>query len=71
MYEHKQCLIKGFSERYHLTKLVYFEETDEVGVAIAREKRLKNWHRDWKLNLIRGVNPEFRDLADERYENFG
>lgn len=64
MYEHKNHLIKGFSTRYNLTKLLYYEETDDICAAIAREKQLKNWHREWKMNLIKKTNPKFIDLAD-------
>jgi putative endonuclease len=46
-------------------KLVYYEETDEVESAINREKQLKNWHRDWKTNLINHFNPDWRDLSKE------
>lgn len=61
--EHQSGLIKGFSQRYKLVKLVYFEEFSSIGDAIRREKQLKNWHREWKLNLIKTVNPLFNDLA--------
>lgn len=64
MDEHRSGLIKGFSQRYRLKYLMYFEETDDITAAIGREKQLKNWHRDWKLNLIRSVNPTLDDLAD-------
>ena len=62
MYEHKNKLVNGFSKRYNLNKLLYFKKTDNVEVAIQREKQLKNWHRQWKLNLIKENNPEFKDL---------
>ena len=61
-YEHKSGEIEGFTEKYKLHKLVYYEITNSVEAAIAREKQLKNWHREWKLNLIRQSNPELRDL---------
>lgn len=64
MFEHKQGGIKGFSQRYHPTKLVYFEETDDATAAIVREKQLKNWHRGWKMNLIKKNNPKIIDLSD-------
>ena len=63
MSEHKAGTVVGFSKRYNLKKLVYLEEFSEVREAIAREKQLKNWHRDWKLNLIRQENPEMEDLS--------
>jgi len=65
MYEHKNELAEGFTKRYHIKKLVYFEVTDDVAAAIEREKQLKRWHRDWKINLIKENNPEFKDLYDE------
>ncbi|MFZ2969925.1 MAG: GIY-YIG nuclease family protein [Minisyncoccia bacterium] len=64
-YEHKHKLIKGFSSRYHLEKLVYYETFDDINSAIRREKQLKNWHRDWKINLVVEVNPGFSDLNIE------
>lgn len=63
--EHKNKLVEGFTAKYNLDKLVYFESTEEVKVAIAREKQLKNWHRDWKINLIKSMNPDFNDLYEE------
>ena len=68
MGEHRQGMYDGFSKRYHLKYLMYFEETDDVGGAIAREKQLKNWHRQWKINLIRSVNPGMDDLAATWYD---
>ena len=62
IYEHKQELVEGFSKRYKLKKLVYFEEFSGAEEAINREKQLKNWHHDWKINLIKKVNPELNDL---------
>jgi putative endonuclease len=69
VYEHKHELVEGFSKRYNLHKLVYFEETDDVSRAIDREKQLKNWHRDWKMNLIKQGNPEFKDLAADWFDD--
>jgi len=60
--EHKSRLIGGFSKKYHLTRLIYFEDCSRIEDAIAREKQLKNWHREWKLNLIRNFNPDLKDL---------
>jgi putative endonuclease len=65
VYEHKNKLIEGFSKNYNLTKLVYFETTNEIESAIRREKQLKNWHRQWKINLIESINKEWRDLSEE------
>lgn len=61
--EHKSNLIDGFSKRYQCHKLVYFEEYGDVDQAIEREKQLKNWHRKWKINLIKSINPDMRDLG--------
>lgn len=63
LFEHRTGLVEGFTKRYRLKKLVYLEEYNDINEAIAREKQLKNWHREWKLNLIRKVNPEFNDLS--------
>jgi putative endonuclease len=63
IYEHKHKLVKGFTQKYNCTKLVYFEETSNVISAITREKQLKNWHRDWKMNLVTGFNPNWEDLS--------
>lgn len=63
IYEHKNKLIEGFSSRYNLSKLVYFEITNNIEDAIAREKQLKRWHREWKINLIKKANPKFCDLS--------
>ncbi len=63
MYQHKNRMIDGFSRKYQLTKLVYFEQSNEVVTAIQREKQLKNWRRAWKIALIEKGNPEWLDLA--------
>lgn len=62
-YEHKNKLIEGFTKKYNLTKLVYFETFNRIEDAIRREKQLKNWHRKWKINLIELVNKEWKDLS--------
>lgn len=61
--EHKQKQIKGFTHKYNCTKLVYYDTTDDVSAAITREKELKNWHREWKENLINEFNPKWEDLT--------
>ena len=63
MYEHKNKLVEGFTEKYNIDILVYFENIDSPEVAIEREKQLKRWHRNWKINLVRKFNPEFKDLS--------
>ncbi len=65
IFEHKNELIEGFSKRYKLKKLVYFEDCSTINDALIREKQLKNWHRLWKLNLIKSMNPDFKDLDAE------
>lgn len=56
---------KGFTYRYNLTQLVHFERIGGIKIAIQREKQLKNWHREWKINLIKESNPEMVDLAKD------
>lgn len=68
IYEHKNGLMDGFSKKYNLKKLVYYEICDDITNAIQREKQLKNWHRDWKINLIEKENPNWDDLAESFYE---
>ncbi|WP_394172938.1 GIY-YIG nuclease family protein [Thalassotalea litorea] len=65
IYQHREKLVEGFSARYNLTKLVYFELYDDLENAITREKRMKEWHRQWKVNLIEKSNPNWRDLYPE------
>ncbi len=62
IYEHKAKLIDGFTKKYNLTQLVYFEVTEDVQSAIQREKRLKKWNRSWKIELIEKSNPDWKDL---------
>ena len=65
VYEHKNNVIKGFTEKYKVHHLVYLEETDDINSAIAREKQLKKWKRDWKIRLIESMNPEWKDFGEE------
>ena len=62
VYEHKQSRVPGFTQKYKIDKLVYFEEYKNIVEAIAREKQLKNWHRQWKLNLIHAKNPMLHEV---------
>jgi putative endonuclease len=61
--EHKSRAIPGFTRKYRVDRLVYFESTDDVNRALAREKQIKGWLRARKLALIEGMNPEWNDLA--------
>ena len=61
--EHREGLIAGFTKQHGVKRLVHYEAFDRVDAAIAREKRLKAWNRDWKLNLIEQHNPDWDDLA--------
>ena len=63
IYEHKNKLIDGFTSKYNLNKLVYFELTERIEDALNREKQLKNWKRQWKIDLIKKDNPDFKDLS--------
>ncbi len=62
VHEHKRHLVKGFTDKYSVGRLVYFEMTTCVAAAIAREKILKKWNRQWKIDLIEKKNPEWKDL---------
>ena len=64
VYEHRNGLIEGFTQRYNVHKLVWFEECRDVNAAIAREKQLKGWIRSKKEALIRQMNPDWRDLSE-------
>jgi putative endonuclease len=63
LYEHQNKLVTGFTEKYNVNKLVYFEETDDVRSALAREKEIKKWRREKKDALVVSVNPQWKDLA--------
>ena len=65
VWEHKNHVVAGFTQKYNLNKLVYFEVLDNEIAAIEREKQVKNWHRDWKIKQINKKNPEWQDLFEE------
>ncbi len=65
LYEHKQELVDGFTKRYHVHKLVYYEQTTDVRSAIEREKQLKGWIRARKNELVETINPDWRDLSED------
>ena len=62
VYEHKTKAIKGFTSEYDVSRLVWYEAYERIDEAIAREKALKKWRRDWKIRLIEEMNPEWEDL---------
>ena len=64
VWEHKNRIIDGFTSKYNVTMLVYYEHFEHPSAAITREKRMKGWHRKWKLKLIEGVNPAWDELYD-------
>ncbi len=65
VYEHRNNLVDGFTKKYHVHILVYYEGTNNAESAIRREKQFKKWERKWKLELIEKNNPEWKDLYDE------
>ena len=68
VFEHKSKLMVGFTRKYNLTRLVYYEVADDVLAAISREKQIKGWLRAKKVALIQSVNPEWKDLSGEVFE---
>jgi len=70
VYEHKHKLIPGFTSKYNITKLVYYEECNGDRVALAREKQIKGWSRAEKIALIESANPEWRELSLGLHEDF-
>jgi putative endonuclease len=70
VFDHKNKLVDGFTQKYNINKLVYFEETSDVREAIAREKEIKKWRREKKDNLVDLKNPEWRDLSGDWTEDF-
>ncbi|WP_395231308.1 GIY-YIG nuclease family protein [Vibrio alginolyticus] len=65
IWQHKNGVVEGFTKKYNVHKLVYFELFDDMANAINREKQLKQWKREWKLALVRETNPNFLDLSTE------
>jgi putative endonuclease len=68
VYDHKNKLIPGFTEKYNINRLVYYETFDDVYSAIAREKTIKGWLRKKKIELIQKTNPDWKDLAKDWYD---
>ncbi len=65
IWEHKNKLVEGFTQKYHVHQLVYFEQHQDMLSAITREKQLKKWNRAWKIALIEKDNPDWRDLWED------
>ena len=68
IYEHKNKIFEGFSKKYNLNKLVYYEHTNDVNAAIRKEKEIKKWRREKKNKLIESMNSEWKDLAEEIFK---
>ena len=66
-FEHQLKVKSGFTSKYNVSKLIYLEEYSDIKQAIAREKQLKNWHRQWKINLIKKTNPNFENLINQTF----
>jgi len=69
VYEHKNKLVGGFTRKYNITRLVYYEITTDVHAAIEREKQIKGWLRKKKIALVEAANPEWKDLSEGWYED--
>ena len=65
VYQHKNNLVEGFTKKYNVHALVYYEETNNINAAIEREKQIKKWNRKWKIELIEKDNPLWEDLYDK------
>jgi putative endonuclease len=68
VYEHKHKLVEGFTKKYNVTRLAYFEETPDVRTALAREKEIKKWRRSKKIALVQTTNPKWQDLSEGWYD---
>lgn len=65
LFEHKQATVDGFTRKYHVHRLVFLEEALDIYSAIQREKQLKKWNRQWKINLIEKTNPDWDDVSND------
>ena len=63
LWEHQHKFNDGFTAKYHVNDLLYYELMESSDAAISREKQIKNWHRQWKINLIKQMNPNLEDLS--------
>jgi putative endonuclease len=71
VHEHKQKLVPGFTSRYNMNQLVYFESTPDVSAAVAHERQIKGWRRSRKVDLVHSMNPKWEDLAANWYDEWG
>jgi putative endonuclease len=62
VHEHKMGLVEGFTQKYNIKQLVYYEQYEDIQLAIQREKSIKKWKRQYKINAIEGMNPDWKDL---------
>src|SRR5258706_15065461 len=69
VFEHKEGLLEGFTEKYHVDRLLYYESFDDPRTGINREKQIKGWRRAKKIGLIEGVNPAWKDLSRRWYDD--
>jgi len=69
VYEHKNKLVEGFTKKYNVNRLVYFEETGDIDSAISREKQIKSWRRNKKITLVESMNPTWIDLSEDWFED--
>lgn len=65
IYEHKNDIIEGFTKKYQVHDLVFYEQGESIEGAILKEKQMKTWNREWKINLIKKSNPEWKDLFED------
>jgi putative endonuclease len=65
VWQHREHLIAGFTTKYDIARLVWYECHDSIEAAITREKQIKEWRRAWKVNLIQAMNPDWRDLYED------
>jgi putative endonuclease len=69
IYEHKNGLVEGFTKRYKVYNLVYYQQCEDIESVIQREKHLKAWHREWKIRLIEETNPMWKDLSSNLFQH--
>jgi len=65
VWEHRNGVVEGFTRKFDVKRLVWYEQHTSIVEAIAREKRIKRWHRDWKINLVQAMNPNWDDLYEK------